>query len=82
MTTRAEAMDAEDFARKQRTGLLRLLRSDPTKGDPDTLTMVLAASKRDPLKFDAILAHHKVAALFRAGALFFAQQRSHLCNRF
>lgn len=73
MTTEGEVIEAEALCRQQRTGFMHLLQIDITKGDPDTLRMVKAASAGDPFKFEAILAHRKVSALFAVGALFFGR---------
>lgn len=78
MTTADQVIEAEDYARKQRTGFAPLLRYDITLADGavETCQKVQAAAFGDGRKFANIMAHPAVNALFAAGALYFEVPRA------
>ena len=71
MSTVDDIREAEAFARNQRRSFAPLLQIDATKGDAETCARVKAAMAGDPIKFETVLAHPSVAALFASGALYF-----------
>lgn len=74
MTSAAEAAAASRACTEQRLALIPLLRMDlskASKASVETCKRAHALSQSYPVKFDAMLTHPAIAALFACGALHF-----------